>query len=267
VLIKSMAASIPSYAMSSFLMPISFSSSLDRMFKNFWWGFSKDKARNLSLKSWNSIYLSKHEEGLGFCRMHEFNLSLITKLGWKMITKTDCLWVKQLQNKYIKYGDFLSSPNSSSVSWLWKGIQKIKPFLLAGACLKVSRNSSAPIWSSNWVPTIPTFKPGPKFPLNKHLFTLLVRDLIDPTLAIWKTSAIHNLFDSISANEIFKIRISEELGTDYLWTPSTNGKFTVSSAYQFLSEVSSNNAYSSNFPQFWKSLWKLNLNDRLRLFL
>jgi hypothetical protein len=199
--------------------------------------------------------------------MHEFNLSLITKLGWKMITNTDCLWVKQLQNKYIKYEDFLSSPNSSSASWLWNGIQKIKPFLLARACLRVSRNSSAPIWSSNWVPTIPTFKPGPKFPFNKHLPALLVRDLIDPTLAIWKTSAIHNLFDSISANEILKICISKEIGTDYLWAPSTNGKFMVSSAYRFLYEVSSNNASSLNFPHFWKSLWKLNLNDRLRLFI
>jgi hypothetical protein len=94
-----------------------------------------------------------------------------------------------------------------------------------------------------------------------------VRDLIDPNLAIWKTSAIHNLFDSISATEILKIRISDKIGTDYLWTPSTTGKFMVSSAYRFLSEVSSNNVASSNFPQFWKSLWKLNLNDRLRLFL
>jgi hypothetical protein len=167
----------------------------------------------------------------------------------------------------IKYGDFLSSLNFASASWLWKGIQKIKPFLLAGACLRVSMNSFAPIWSSNWFPTIPTFKPGPKFPLNKHLHALLVRDLIDPTLVIWKTLAIHNLFDSFSANEILKIRISEEIGTNYLWAPSTNGKFTVSSAYRFLSKVSSNNASSSNFSQFWKSLWKLNLNDRLRLFL
>jgi hypothetical protein len=35
VLIKSVATSIPSYVMSSFLLPISFNSSLDRIFKNF----------------------------------------------------------------------------------------------------------------------------------------------------------------------------------------------------------------------------------------
>ena len=161
VLIKLVASSIPSYAMSSFLMPISFSSYLDRILKNFWWGFLEDKTRNLSLKSWSFICLSKEEEGLGFRRMHEFNLSLIAKLGWKLISNTDCLWVKQLQNKYIKYGDFISSSISSFASWLWKCIQKIKPIILAGACLKVSKTSLAPIWSSNWVSTIPSFKPRP----------------------------------------------------------------------------------------------------------
>jgi hypothetical protein len=58
-----------------------------------------------------------------------------------------------------------------------------------------------------------------------------------------------------------------DTGIEYIWAPSTFGKFFVSSAYRFLSTVTSNNASSSNFPQFWKSIWKLNLNDRLRLFL
>ena len=91
VLIKLMASSIPSYDMSSFLMPISFSFSLDKIFKNLWWGFPKDKTRNLSLKSWSFICLLKEEGGLGFHRMHEFNLSFIAKLGSKLISNLDCL--------------------------------------------------------------------------------------------------------------------------------------------------------------------------------
>ena len=51
VLIKSVVASLPSYAMSSFLNPTSLCSQLDRCFKNFWWGFSSDKSKNLSLKA------------------------------------------------------------------------------------------------------------------------------------------------------------------------------------------------------------------------
>jgi hypothetical protein len=38
-LIKSVAVALPSYSMSTFLLPTSFSSELDRIFKNFWWGF------------------------------------------------------------------------------------------------------------------------------------------------------------------------------------------------------------------------------------
>jgi hypothetical protein len=147
VLIKSVASSIPFYTMNSFLLPISFSYSLDIILKNFWWGFPKDKSKNLSLKSWSSICLPKEEGSLGFRRMHEFNLSLIANLGWKLLSNTDCLWVKQLKKKkkYIKYGDFISSPIPSSASRLWKGIKKIKSFLSMGACLRVSGTSSSPI--------------------------------------------------------------------------------------------------------------------------
>jgi hypothetical protein len=149
VLIKSIASTIPSYAMSSFLLPRSISTSLDKIFKNFWWGFPVNKSRNLSLKSWSSICTPKDEGGLGFKKMHDFNLALIAKLGWKLLSNTDCLWVKQLQRKYIKYGDFLSSPAPATASWLWKRIQKIKPIISAGACLRASRLSSSPIWTSN----------------------------------------------------------------------------------------------------------------------
>jgi hypothetical protein len=252
VLIKSVAATIPSYAMSTFLLPTSFSSELDRIFKKIWWGFPKDKSKNLSLKSWSSICLPKEEGGLGFRRMHEFNLSLITKLSWKLLSNTKCLWVNQLQKKYIKYGNFISSPNPPSASWLWKGIQKIKPFISAAACLKVSTCSSSSVWFSNWVPSIPSFKPSPKYPSNRNMQSLQIRDLIDPVSVHWKAPAVNSLFDSASAQEILKTRILTAPDPTYLWTPSSSGRFSVSSAYKFI--TSSDTNLSSEPPQFWKSL-------------
>jgi hypothetical protein len=223
VLIRSVASSIPSYAMSSFLLPSTVSSSLDKAFKNFWWGFPMGKSRNLSLKSWSSICSPRLEGGLGFKRMHEFNLSLVANLGWKLLNTSDCLWVKQLQTKYIKYGDFLSSPLPTTASWLWKGIQKIKPIIAAGACLRVSRNSSSPIWTSNWVPTLPTFKPKPKYPYNRNIPSLQIMDLIDPVRSCWKTPAIRALFDPTSADEILHTHISMDNEAGFLWTPSAGG--------------------------------------------
>ena len=120
VLIKSMAAAIPSYAMSSFMLPSSLCSSLDRMFKNFWWGFPSKKTKNLSLKSWDSFCLPKDQGGLGFKKMKEVNLALISKLGWKPHTNFNSAWVSQLQGKYLSSGSFLSpSPFFSFLALEW----------------------------------------------------------------------------------------------------------------------------------------------------
>jgi hypothetical protein len=81
VLIKSVVAAIPTYAMSSFFIPNSYCKELDRIFKNFWWGFPFKKSRNLSLKAWNSICIPKVLGGLGIKKMREVNLALISKLG------------------------------------------------------------------------------------------------------------------------------------------------------------------------------------------
>jgi hypothetical protein len=50
-LIKSVAATLPSYAMSTFLLPNGIYTALDRIFKNFWCGFHPKKVINLSLKA------------------------------------------------------------------------------------------------------------------------------------------------------------------------------------------------------------------------
>jgi hypothetical protein len=68
VLIKAVATAVPSYAMSTFLLPKGFCRKLDKVFKNFRWGFPPQKARNLSLKSWHSLCSPK---ALGGFRLQE----------------------------------------------------------------------------------------------------------------------------------------------------------------------------------------------------
>jgi hypothetical protein len=79
VLIKSVTAALPSYAISSFLLPKSFCFELDRIFKNFLRGFSASKSRNLSLKAWDSLCKPKEMRGLGLRLMRKVNLALVCK--------------------------------------------------------------------------------------------------------------------------------------------------------------------------------------------
>jgi hypothetical protein len=139
VLIKSMAAAIPSYAMSSFILPKSIYSKLHQSFKNFWRGFPPTKTRNLSLKSWDSLCLPKAIGGLGFRKLKDVNLALISKLGRNLHTNLDSMWMAQMRGKYLSTGSFLSPPPYSSPSRMWKGILSSQGIISLGACHRIHK--------------------------------------------------------------------------------------------------------------------------------
>jgi hypothetical protein len=176
-LIKSVVSALPSYAMSSFLFPDALYTKLDRTFKIFWWGFPKEKTRNLSLKSWKSMCLPKDQGGLGFRLMKDVNLSLMSKLGWKLLSNQNSLWVSLFQQKYIRYGNLLSS-SLRTRSRIWNGIKATIPIISAGACFIPHNNSSLPIWSSPWIPTVSSFTPIPRLPSIPSNHSLAISDLI-----------------------------------------------------------------------------------------
>jgi len=233
VLVKVVASTIPSYAMSSFLLPEGFCRALDKAFKNFWWGFPKDKSRNLSLKSWRSLCLPKDQGGLGFRLLRDVNLSLISKLGWNLLTNHTSSWVSLFQKKYIKYGNLLSSPLTSS-SWIWNGIKTIVPLIAKGACYLPSKSSSLSIWTSPWIPTISSFLPEPRLPYLPSSYPLSISDLFLPSSSNWNSTLLFFLFKPSTISEILKI-IPSPLHDSVLWTPSASGSFTTKSVHHLIS--------------------------------
>jgi len=182
--LKVVASSIPSYAMSSFIFPDILCHRLDTAFKNFWWGFPKGKTHNLSLKSWDSLCLPKDQGGMGFHLMKDINISLIAKLGWKIHSNHDCLWVSLFREKYVKYGSLISCPLGSG-SYVWNGIKSIIPLLELGSCFVPHVYSSLAIWGSPWIPTVLNFTPTPRIPCLVDHHPLAVSDLIFLVVGIY----------------------------------------------------------------------------------
>jgi hypothetical protein len=264
VLIKVVAAAIPSYAMSSFLLSDSLCHKSDMVFKNFWWGFPRDKSRNLSLKSWNFMCLPKDQGGLGFRLMKDINLSLITKLGWKLLTDHDSLWVSLFNRKYIKYGNLLSCPLLAG-SFIWNGIKAIVPILTQGVCYIPHLSSQLLVWFSPWIPTILDFKPTARDPSFADRFPLSVADLICPSTGNWNLHLICKLFTPATVCEILKIGI-RLINDSFLWTPSPSGAFFIKSTHHLI--TSGRTMLISPLPSAtWKALWKLKINHRLHLLL
>ena len=56
--------------------------------------------------------------GRGLRKIREVNLALVSKLGWKLLNRSDSLWVSQLHGKYLNSSSFLSlsGPEGGSVA-------------------------------------------------------------------------------------------------------------------------------------------------------
>lgn len=79
ILIKTVAQAIPSYIMSVFVLPKHLCEEIERMMNSFWWvSFAKEK-RGIHWFAWDRLCVPKCKGGLGFKRLHDFNLALVAK--------------------------------------------------------------------------------------------------------------------------------------------------------------------------------------------
>lgn len=91
-----MVQSIPTYATSFFLLPMHLMRSLNSMFIQFFWGGSEGN-KKLCWNSWLDLYKPKYLEGMDFRDPEGFNLGLLAKQCWCLITSPSFLMAKLLQ--------------------------------------------------------------------------------------------------------------------------------------------------------------------------
>lgn len=75
VLLKSVLAAIPSYAMSCFQIPDGLCKEITNLFSNFWWGTNDDK-RKIHFEKWEKLCELNFKGGLDFRDLKAFNMAL-----------------------------------------------------------------------------------------------------------------------------------------------------------------------------------------------
>ncbi|XP_026419814.1 uncharacterized protein LOC113315772 [Papaver somniferum] len=95
-----------------------------------------------------------------------------------------------------------------------------------------------------------------------------VNQLIDHDSKTWKTDILNVLFDENIVAEIINIRIPIA-GKDQLrWEPSSNGIFTIKSAYSSIFNDSLvDKPTKNNLDICWKSFWRYKLSQRVQHFM
>ena len=123
-LIKSVAQSILSYAMSAFRLPKGLCSDLDAVVRKFWWNPSKDGNSFFTPLAWTSLCKPLCDGGLGFHSFQTANEVFIVKLAWWVLSNRDSFCVRILRAKYKVGFKWLNSNPVPSDSFSWKGVEK-----------------------------------------------------------------------------------------------------------------------------------------------
>lgn len=152
-LTKSVLSAIPVHTMSTIALPTSTLDQIDKIARSFIWG-SSEGSRKQHLVAWESVCKPKREGGLGVRTAKEMNLALLAKLGWRLLSTHDGLWVKILRKKF-RVGD-LHDPTWLIVKGAWSPtwrslILGIREVVVPGVSWVLGDGRTVRFWRDKWL--------------------------------------------------------------------------------------------------------------------
>uniref|UniRef100_A0A803QEL1 Reverse transcriptase domain-containing protein n=1 Tax=Cannabis sativa TaxID=3483 RepID=A0A803QEL1_CANSA len=250
-LLKTVAQAFPSYAMSVFLLPLETCRSLEGVMSSFWWKSSKYK-HGVSWHSWKKLCKHKAVGGLGFRDFREYNLALLGKQAWRLLTETDSLVCKIYKARYFPDDTFLNASLGHNPSFIWKSIFDSKALIVADARISIGNGLKTNITNTPWLPDMHhpyVTTSHPTLDVN-HVSSLMQIDNLS-----WDVDVVNDLFNERDCAIILGIPLPQTNKEDYWsWKFENSGYYSVKSAYRYLNY---NDEDSLLAGDFWKSYWKI----------
>ena len=213
---------------------------------------------------------AKADGGLGFRNFHAFNLAMLAKQGWRLLSNPESLCAEVYKARYYPNGDILNSKLGCSPSYTWKSIFKGLEVVKKGSRWRVGNGRLIHIWEDKWLPTSTTYKViSPPRPFDDFP---MVSALIDADTKRWKVDTLKSLFLPFEVETILNIPLSYSLPEDkIIWVGNRRGEFSVKSAYYVALTVinpSNRGECSHGDPRtpLWKRIWQLKIPPKIRIF-
>jgi len=81
-----------------------------------------------------------------------FNLAMLGKQGWRLMTRPESLCPKVLTGRYFHDGDFASCSRRRRASHTWRAILAGRDVLKKGLIKRVCNGVTTRIWYDGWLP-------------------------------------------------------------------------------------------------------------------
>ncbi|XP_074283574.1 uncharacterized protein LOC141608119 [Silene latifolia] len=278
-LICSVLSSLSIYSLSAFKMSVSVSSKIDSLISQFWWG-GNQVGNGIHWCSKLFTHSSKINGGLGIRNVGCVNQSLLAKIGWKIITKTDCLLSRVLGSKYQITKTNIMNPYfimKGSLSWGGRGIQWGLDLLKNNLAWQIGFPSSLDIWRDKWIHGASLGQMLSLNPSDLLLKPCLLVSLLQNQSGEWDYEKVLNLCGPDVLPFVLSTPIPLKDDSDQLyWNLTSSGEYTSKSGYALaFSKLWNANAtvkdktrmVASSLDFCRKRLWHLPIHNKWKIFL
>jgi hypothetical protein len=265
VLVKAVAQAIPAYCMSTILLPESLGDELEKMINSFWWGSNKSSGRGVNWLRWEKLTMRKEHGGMGFRHFYGFNLAMLGKQGWNLLTNHDTILSRVFKAKYYPNKGFLEANLGHNPSYVWRSIHASQVIVRRGLRWRLGNGDSINIRKQPWLRD--SNQPFVTTSMIEGREGMKVAELIINNSSTWNHELIQQIFNVRDAHEIAKIPLNLTQQEDApMWRFSKSGMYSVRSAYyQLMETIVDNNHLKENGN--WKKLWKLQVPNKVKIFL
>ncbi|XP_074370739.1 uncharacterized protein LOC141711921 [Apium graveolens] len=262
LIIKTVSQALPTYAMSVFLIPKQVCTELESLMCNFWWRSSTKKMRGLHWMSWDRMCTKKSEGGLGFRKMQDFNLALLGKQAWRLVTRQDSMVSKVYKARYYPTGSFLTAKLGPNPSYVWRSILEAQELVRKGIARRVGNGSTVDITKDPWLPCVED-----PYIHTEHeaLKGSMVSSLMEMDQDRWNEELLKDIFVQRDISLILSIPINRNDNDSWFWRFDKLGHYTVRSVYDNVRVSVAHNQASSN-SGFWNKIWNLKIPLKVKHF-
>lgn len=236
VLLKAVAMALPTYTMSCFLIPKTICKQIMSIMSDFWWQ-NNQESKGMHWKSWESLCKPKSGGGLGFCDLEAYNLSLLGKQLWRMITNKNSLLTRIFRSRYFKNADPLSAPLGTRPSYAWRSIHAAQRLVQQGARAIIGNGRETKVWRERWLgshpaTTVTSMRLGEGGSQERLSEDMRVCELLCNNDREWHEEKLERMFTEETRRKIKAIHPVGSISEDtYAWEYTKIGHYTVKSAY------------------------------------
>uniref|UniRef100_A0A803NT91 Reverse transcriptase n=1 Tax=Cannabis sativa TaxID=3483 RepID=A0A803NT91_CANSA len=238
VLIKTVAQSLPSYAMSIFLLPLDITRDMEKAMNKFWWQGANNAKSGIH------------------CYAYQTRVEAA-------ISRPNSLVAKVFKARYYSNGSFFTAQLGSNPSYVWQSVLEAQDLVRKGTCWCVFNGEEINVLQEPWLPC-----EDDPYVHSSHpsLSEVKACNLMAMDGGSWDVEILNDLFNEREKKLILDIPLNIGHGRDKLtWSYETSSIYSVKNGYNLLQKLYGRwSANEDDLTKFWTKFWKLKIPPKVK---